>query len=172
MLRLALSACLLFYAALAAAVDPVALRGQSLCFSNEEIVFSCHIKRKIVSICVGLADGKPEHMQYRFGTVGAVELVLPKERGNSLGAFKGGRLESNRESVGYLRIKSGRYSYVTYQGAAAYGDLPGGLIVEKDGSILSTRHCDEETGGGTSLLAYDFWQKVGIQKDEKGVDFP
>lgn len=172
MLRLALSACLCYYAALALA-DSSELRGESLCFSNEQVVFSCHIKGKIVSVCIGAANNdKPEYMQYRFGRVGAVELALPKEHGNSFRAFKGGRLQPNREAVGYLRIKNGQFAYVTYQGAATYGDLPGGLIVEKDGAIISNRHCNEKTGGGTSLLAYDFWKSVGIERDEKGVDVP
>jgi hypothetical protein len=172
MLRFALFASFFCHAAMALADSP-GLHGASLCLPKERIVFSCHIKKKIVSVCSGAAsDGRPEYMQYRFGRPGAVELVLPKERSNSLGAFRGGRLQPNREAVGYLRIRNGPFAYVTYQGASSYGDLPGGLIVEKDGAVVSDRRCDEKTGGGTSLLAYDFWQSAGIERDEKGVDVP
>jgi hypothetical protein len=115
-------------------------------------------------------------MQYRFGTADSVELTLPAEKSGSLAAFRGGIVDSGTgngyAAMGYLRIYSGRFAYVVYQGAAHYGDLPGGLIVERDGVVVSNQYCAESGGAGTSLLSYDFWDRSGIEKDKRAVDIP
>jgi hypothetical protein len=61
----------------------LAVQPNSLCASDEQIIFSCPIKRtaKIVSLCASGDLGKEHgYLQYRFGLPGKVELEFPKDR--------------------------------------------------------------------------------------------
>jgi hypothetical protein len=58
-------------------------QSKSLCAKDEQVIFSCLVKRpaKIVSLC-GSKDLAKErgYLQYRFGLPGKVELEYPKDR--------------------------------------------------------------------------------------------
>src|SRR5262245_27260700 len=60
-----------------------ALQANSLCASDERIIFSCPLKKpaKVVSLC-GSKDLTSDrgYLQYRFGLPGKIELEFPKDR--------------------------------------------------------------------------------------------
>jgi hypothetical protein len=59
------------------------LQANSLCARNEQILFSCAVKRseKLVSLCASRELAKDRgYLQYRFGLPGKVELAFPKDR--------------------------------------------------------------------------------------------
>ena len=61
----------------------LALRANSLCLTDERIIFSCAVKRtgKIISLCASKdLDKERGYLQYRFGLPGKIELEYPKER--------------------------------------------------------------------------------------------
>lgn len=63
----------------------------SLCASDEKIVFSCTVKQssRIVSLCSSSELTRDKgYLQYRFGRPGNIELEFPKEREKSQQAFK------------------------------------------------------------------------------------
>ena len=62
---------------------PSKLQPNTLCATNERVIFSCPVQRpaKIVSVCAS-KDLTSEHgyLQYRFGLPGKLELEYPKDR--------------------------------------------------------------------------------------------
>ena len=47
----------------------------SLCAVGEQVIFSCGMGRKMVSVCGGRATAP--HAQYRYGAAGNIELAFP-----------------------------------------------------------------------------------------------
>ena len=68
-----------------------ALRPNSLCAMDEQIIFSCAVRRpaKIVSLCAS-GDLTKEHgyLQYRFGLPAKIELEFPKARQGTQHQFR------------------------------------------------------------------------------------
>lgn len=67
----------------AASVQAVTLQLNTLCSTNERVIFSCPVKRaaKIVSVCGSKDLTKDQgYLQYRFGLPGKIELEYPKDR--------------------------------------------------------------------------------------------
>ncbi len=68
-----------------------ALQATSLCAKDENIIFSCAVKRtsKIVSLCASRdLDKERGYLQYRFGLPGKVELEFPKGRQGTQHQFR------------------------------------------------------------------------------------
>lgn len=68
----------------------VRLQANSLCAVDEQIIFSCVVKRtaKLISLCGSARLTKDTgYLQYRFGLPAKVELEFPKERPGSLKQF-------------------------------------------------------------------------------------
>jgi len=63
--------------------QPNRVQPNTLCATNERVIFSCPVKRpaKIVSVCASkdLASDRG-YLQYRFGVPGKIELEYPRER--------------------------------------------------------------------------------------------
>jgi hypothetical protein len=67
-----------------------ALPANTLCATNERVIFSCPVKTaKIVSVCAS-KDLTSEHgyLQYRFGLPGKIELEFPKDRAGTQAKFQ------------------------------------------------------------------------------------
>lgn len=88
-------------------------KSKSLCQPNERTIWTCATtKNKVASVCASkdLAEDKG-YVQYRFGTLGKIELEYPKARENSAQKFKYSRytrplvtmltLEFENEGVSY-----------------------------------------------------------------------
>lgn len=69
---------------------PPAVKSKSLCQSSEKTIWTCTTeKNKIASVCASkdLAEDKG-YVQYRFGSLGKIELEYPKSRTGSAQKFK------------------------------------------------------------------------------------
>ena len=78
-------------AAASSRVNVAQLQAGSLCEKDEQIVFSCTIRRpvKIVSLCSSKELTKDRgYLQYRFGLPQKIELEFPKQREQTQAAFK------------------------------------------------------------------------------------
>jgi len=72
-------------------VNVAQLQAGTLCEKDEQVVFSCPIRRpaKIVSLCSSKELTKDRgYLQYRFGLPGKIELEFPKQREQTQAAFK------------------------------------------------------------------------------------
>lgn len=95
---------------------------KTLCEPNEQIVFSCYMKKtlKILSICTSKKLGaKNGYVQYRFGFPGKVELEFPTERKDTQSAFSYLRYTRPLVTLLTLEFESNGYKYSLRQDSNA-----------------------------------------------------
>jgi hypothetical protein len=134
----------------AEAAQAPAPRG-SLCAVGEQVIFSCGMGRKMVSVCGGRATAP--HAQYRFGAPGNIELAYPGPGQSGLSYARemysgGGALQ--------IRFSTGGYDYAVYSRTVRTGfgrnghnnpRFSDGVMVRQSGRLVSNRSCTTETGG-------------------------
>ena len=139
---LALAAPMLIAPAYGDATQAPTPRG-SLCAVGEEVIFSCGVGRKMVSVCGGRATAP--HAQYRFGTPGDIELAFPGPGQSGLSyareMYSGG---------GALRIRftNAGYDYAVYSRTVRTGfrgpnnpRFSDGVMVSRDGRLRANLAC-------------------------------
>jgi hypothetical protein len=106
----------------------------SHCTPDEEILFTCRVDRKLLSFCAPKTsdDRRPAWIQYRFGRIGAMELVFPVARTSPVAHFrfttqKGGMWVDNT-----VQFSTNDHFYTLH----AYGNSN---IPESEGSMLVVR---------------------------------
>lgn len=122
----------------------------SLCAVGEQVIFSCGVGRKMVSVCGGRATAP--HAQYRFGTPGDIELAFPGPADQS-------QLTYARETYsggGALRIifTRGGYDYTVYSRTVRTGfrgrnnpQISDGVMVSRGGRLVSNMACTTAVTG-------------------------
>lgn len=64
-------------------------KGQTLCTGEEEIVFSCPIKKKTLSVCSSKELTREKgYLSYRFGKKDKIELTYPEKPAHPYGLFR------------------------------------------------------------------------------------
>lgn len=123
----------------------------SLCARGEEVIFSCGVGRKMVSVCGGRATAP--HAQYRYGAPGNIELAFPGPADQS-------RLVYEREAYSgggalQIRFTRGGYDYAVYSrtirtGFGRRGNNPrfsDGVMVMRGGRLVSNLACTTPVRG-------------------------
>jgi hypothetical protein len=132
-------------------VGPALARGKegvaSLCSGSEETIFSCQTKgsAKILSVCaspsVSSSDG---YLQYRYGTVGALELEFPAQRSQSVGRFRTAhyfRAQVDRRELSFMNEEV-RYTVFSYfEGEEKPSHRETGVTVRKQQEPPRTLPC-------------------------------
>lgn len=95
----------------------IASESKTHCVAEENVFFSCPIKgsNKVLSLCGGSDEsGIPSWLQYRFGNLGAAELVFPAKRAGSLQKFGGVRQTAKAIDLTILEVwfRVGVYDYL------------------------------------------------------------
>jgi hypothetical protein len=123
----------------------------SLCARGEEVIFSCGVGRKMVSVCGGRATAP--HAQYRFGVPGDIELAFPGPGQSGLSYARemysgGGALQ--------IRFSNGGYDYAVYSRTVRTGfgrdgrnnpRFSDGVMVRRGGRLVANRACTTATRG-------------------------
>lgn len=138
----------------------------SHCNEQEQIVFSCSLGKKIVSVCAS-PELTPSsgYLQYRFGAKNALELILPASKNSSQRAtilantlmFAGG-------GGGYLRFINGRYQYIVYTAIGKGWGTKEGVLVKKGAQQVANLKCRDIP---TSQLGNDFFSRAGLTIDSE-----
>jgi hypothetical protein len=141
-------------------VGQVARAEVTLCNESEQVAFSCHVARKVVSLCIRAKS--PPSLIYRFGLPGRVELNHPGRGTGEKGKFRrtsqplyGGGMET----IAFARAGH-EYRIYSKVGRAASGasnqaqvpEFEDGLIVLKAGKIVRTLVCDDGGEGFRQAL--------------------
>lgn len=120
---------------------------ESLCSSEEEVLFSCSIGKKLVSVCsskdLSLTSG---YVQYRFGARGHdLEFVYPLEKAHPATKFSyanaGGTPHSGLLNLFFMQ--SG-FSYTIYAQTDTHGTSASGVRVTMPDSKTIHLKCKEE----------------------------
>ena len=134
----------------AAAAQSPTPRG-SLCAVGEQVIFSCGMGRKMVSVCGGRATAP--HAQYRYGAPGNIELAFPGPGQSGLSYARemysgGGALQ--------IRFSNGGYDYAVYSRTVRTGfgrdghnnpRFSDGVMVRRNGRLISNRACTTQVAG-------------------------
>jgi hypothetical protein len=104
----------------------------SLCSSEENVLFSCSIGRKLVSVCSSKELSRTSgYVQYRFGLINKTpELVYPKEKVPPASKFSYGETGGAKYSLSNLHFTQSGHSYTIYKESAAFGDNGAGVKVK------------------------------------------
>lgn len=144
--------------------------GISLCAADEQVVFSCSIKEKIVSVCASSELSPTEgYMQYRYGRPQKTELTFPEKTvaPNAFTNYIG--LTYSGTSEAHLRFIRGNYGYIVYSGNDESGEYSG-LVVERNGKIVSNKLCSRNPTPITTIEKTEFF-KMGLPRAESESDY-
>lgn len=115
---------------------------QSLC-GEQDIVFSCSLGKKQVSLCH--PKGDPKALSYRFGSAGNVELQYPKAP--EIGHFYRQHITAGGGGREYVYFESEGYTYGIYaefgRSANEAPHFEDGLRLLKKGEKVKTWVCKD-----------------------------
>lgn len=149
----------------------------SLCASGEDVVFSCAIGKKVVSVCASKnLSSTTGWAQYRFGVPGsAPEITLPVGQVHPTKVSYGATESFSGGGGAWLRFKNGPTSYVVFTGIGKWGPKgqtlsKAGVVVEQNQKQTAFLSCSTKE---TSELGPDWFSKAGIVPNSKEFfDFP
>jgi hypothetical protein len=143
---------------------------QSLCHPDEQILFDCAAKAKVISVCASPGwSGSTGRLEYRYGPAGHPEVVLPTVPTPPASSAKAGSLAFSGGGGAYLRFEANGYAYVVYTAIGASWGEKAGVVVERDGKRKASISC---SGAERSELGAALFQKAGFLKDDAGFDLP
>ena len=117
----------------------------SLCSSEENLLFTCSIGRKLVSVCSSRDLSRTSgYVQYRFGVINRPpELVYPTEKVHPASKFSFGYDRSTKSSLYNLHFTLSGHSYTIYQQSAAFGEEGSGIKVKTPAGKSLDLRCEE-----------------------------
>lgn len=146
--------------------------GESHCNAHEQIVFSCSLGKKMVSVCASNDfSASSGYLQYRFGLKGAPELVFPDLTKAAAAAsyvqartlmFAGG-------GGGYLRFINGQHHYIVYTAIGKGWGAKDGVAVEKNGQRITNLECRDVP---LSKLSEEFFSHASLPADRDEFQIP
>lgn len=87
-------------------------QSKSLCLPHEKVFFSCHIGKKIVSLCESKVDGADKYMEYRYGKPNKIELKYKGGASDSLNKFSKTEVSGASNSGTVIWFKNNKTYYV------------------------------------------------------------
>ena len=149
---------------------PTAAAGASHCSAKEETLFSCRTGAKTVSVCASPdLSANAGSLQYRFGRLGAAELLYPTAETNWRQVTRGGVLTFAGGGGSFLSFARGPYRYVVYTAIGKGWGQKAGVVVEKGGKRVTSLSCTDKE---TSDVGPDLFARAGIAEDPAGFDLP
>lgn len=122
-----------------------------LCPSQEAVVFSCEIERKVVSVCNDSGD----QFSYRFGTPRKVELEIPSAVRQTETSVSGASITLSGGGGAYLRFSTGKFGYVVFTAISSSWGEKSGVVVERPGKRRIFLPC---TSDPLSKIGPEFFQ--------------
>ncbi len=125
----------------------------SQCARAEQVVFNCHVGKKVLSLCMAKpAPGQKGYMQYRFGPLNQPELVFPKDLQPAAGNFFFSSTGYAGGGEARVRFSINAYDYIIYskitsgppeKGGYRDKDVNAGLIVLNNKKKIGKFQCAE-----------------------------
>ena len=145
---------------------------ESLCNAQEQVIFSCSLDKKTVSVCASNDfSANSGYLQYRFGQKDALELAFPNLTESALASqsvqartlmFAGG-------GGGYLRFINGQHHYIVYTAIGKGWGAKDGVAVEKNNQLIANLECQDIP---VSKLSEEFFTHAGLSADQNEFQIP
>ncbi len=140
------------------------------CATDELIVFNCSTGKKIVSVCASKSMSSTYgYLQYRFGRKGSPELIYPEVKIPPNTDIQANTLTFAGGGGAYIRFKRDQQSYVVYTAIGKGWGEKAGIAVEIDHKLQVNLTCKKPV---LSELGPDYFDQVGLVKDQVGFDLP
>jgi hypothetical protein len=129
----------------------------SLCTPDENIYFSCKVKKNHVSVCGSKNSPKDSgYVFYRFGMLGKIpELVYPKNKTKPSEAFVL-HINYDKTATWYsheLSFKVGDISYIVYENNGnSHSVGTNGVYVVRGENTIADFPCNQDDGGRITRL--------------------
>ena len=126
------------------------------CNENENVIFSCDVGKKIVSVCSSKNLSNPA-MQYRFGRIGNIEASVPSNPNNFHNSVTGYHLNVG----GTAEVKGMEF----INGDVTYGinTIENYLYVRKNGKDIANLTCRDKAKDNIKI---GYLRKLGIEIEE------
>lgn len=136
------------------------------CKAEEQVIFSCNVGKKVVSICasdtLGPAAGTA---QYRFGALGKIELKIPAQPQHPTTFSRLGVMRGPAWVDTHIRVANGEYAYTVYEGEGR-GWQRSGVLVTKYDQTLANLSCVSPRQGLFSEIVSDSQAFVNETEDQ------
>jgi uncharacterized protein YbbK (DUF523 family) len=137
------------------------------CKPEEQVIFSCNVGKKVVSICasdtLGPASGTA---QYRFGALGKIELKIPAQPQHPTAFSRLGVMRGPAWSDTHIRVVNGEYAYTVYEGEGKGWQRSGVLVTKKD-QTLANLSCVSPRQGLFSEIVYSGSQVFANETEDR-----
>ena len=126
------------------------------CNENENVIFSCDVGKKIVSVCSSKNLSNPA-IQYRFGRIGNIEASVPSNPNNFHNSVTGYHLNVG----GTAEVKGMEF----INGDVTYGinTIENYLYVRKNGKDIANLTCRDKAKDNIKI---GYLRKLGIEIEE------
>ena len=126
------------------------------CNENEDVIFSCDVGKKIVSVCSSKNLSNPA-IQYRFGRIGNIEASVPSNPNNFHNSVTGYHLNVG----GTAEVKGMEF----INGDVTYGinTIENYLYVRKNGKDIANLTCRDKAKDNIKI---GYLRKLGIEIEE------
>jgi hypothetical protein len=117
----------------------------SLCHRDEQQLFNCPARGKIISICATQNLSKSEgSVLYRFGRLGKVELEYPSLPQHPSKSFRGFFEQWAKGNAEQISFSVGAKTYVVYHYSSVFAENGAGVAVYERGRRLAKIACDND----------------------------
>lgn len=138
---------------------------ESHCQEQEQIIFSCSLGKKMVSVCASTDfSSSSGYLQYRFGQKNALELAFPAltEFTRPHPSIQARTLMFAGGGGAYLRFIAGDYNYIVYTAIGKGWGVKDGVAMEKDHRLVANLECQDIP---VSKLGEEFFTRTGLSID-------
>jgi len=145
---------------------------ESLCDAQEQVIFSCSLGKKMVSVCASNDfSASKGYLQYRFGQNGALELAFPDlaESAPASQFVQARTLMFAGGGGGYLRFINGQHHYIVYTAIGKGWGAKDGVAVEKNNQLIANMECQDVP---VSKLNEEFFTRAGLLVDQNEFQIP
>ena len=145
---------------------------ESLCDAQEQVIFSCSLGKKMVSVCASNDfSASKGYLQYRFGQKGALEMAFPDLAESALASqfVQARTLMFSGGGGGYLRFINGQHHYIVYTAIGKGWGAKDGVAVEKNNQLIANLECRDVP---VSKLSEEFFTHAGLLVDPNEFQIP
>ena len=145
---------------------------ESLCNAQEQVIFSCSLDKKTVSVCASNDfSANSGYLQYRFGQKDALELAFPNltESAPASQSVQARTLMFAGGGGGYLRFINGQHQYIVYTAIGKGWGAKDGVAVEKNNQLIANLECQDIP---VSKLNEAFFTHAGLSADQNEFQIP
>lgn len=139
---------------------------ESHCHPHEQIIFSCSLGKKTVSVCASNDfSANNGYLQYRFGQQNTPELVFPvlTESAPVSQFVRARNLMFAGGGGGYLRFINGSHHYIVYTAIGKGWGAKDGVAVEKNDQLIVNLECRDVP---ITKLSEAFFTRAGLPIDQ------